>query len=389
MDESMREKEQEKFLERMSHEIRTPMNSIIGLAYLTSENVDNTKQVLENMEKINLSAHFLLSFMDDILNLSQLQSGNVALIEENVLLDNFFEKLGGELAEKARMKSVCFFMEKKGNFAQKCYFDEEKLHKALYNILENAVKFTPAEGKVDFTIEMAQETDTEVSLRMEVSDNGIGMEENFLPHVFEPFEQEDNGNTTLNGGTGLGLPIAKNIIEFMGGQIDVYSRKDKGSSVVVVIALKKVSEDILYEHGSKPEEVYDFTGKRALLVEDNEINIEITKNILLHKKLAVEVAYNGREGVAAYMGHEEGYYDVILMDIRMPVMDGLTAARQIRSAGRADSGQIPIIAMTAKVFEEDVRQSFEAGMDAHLSKPLDIQQMYHVLKCMIERNSQS
>lgn len=385
MDARHANQEKNEFLERMSHEIRTPMNSIIGLSYLTSEHVDNQKQVLENLTKINVSAHFLLSFINDILNLSQIESGNVALIQEDVELDTFFEELGKGIGSKAGNKEIQFSMEKRGDFKQKYSFDVEKFRKALFNILENAVKFTPPEGKIDFIIEKTQETETETTLRLEVRDNGIGIDEDFLPYIFDPFEQEGNRNTTLNGGTGLGLAIAKNIIEFMDGRIDAYSEKGKGATFVVTITFQKVADD--EERTRKQNKVehmdYDFTGKRALLVEDNEINIEITKNILLHKNLEVEVAMNGEEGVACYLEHEPGYYDVILMDIRMPVMDGLTATKQIRCSGRQDSLQVPIVAMTANVFEEDVRKSFEAGMDAHLSKPLDIKQMYFVLDSMI------
>ena len=181
------------------------------------------------------------------------------------------------------------------------------------------------------------------------------------------------------------MSIARNIIEFMGGKIDVYSEKGKGSTFVVTVTLQKVADyEMSLRKQSKLENLdYDFSGKRALLVEDNEVNIEITRNILKHKNLEVEVAVNGEEGVNAFLMHEPGYYDVILMDIRMPVMDGLTATKKIRNAEREDAKKIPIIAMTANVFEEDVRKSFEAGMDAHLSKPVDIKQMYFVLDGMI------
>ena len=385
MDARHANQEKNEFLERMSHEIRTPMNSIIGLSYLTSEHADNPKQVLENLTKINVSAHFLLSFINDILNLSQIESGNVALIQEDIEFDTFLEELVKAIGAKADNKDIHFNVEKRGDFRQKYTCDVEKFRKALFNILENAVKFTPTEGKIDFIIEKTQESETETALRIEIRDNGIGIEEDFLPYIFDPCEQEGNRNTTLNGGTGLGLAIARNIIEFMDGRIDAYSEKGKGATFVVTITLQKVAEDEeSARKKNKSEHMdYDFSGKRALLVEDNEINIEITKNILLHKNLAVEVAMNGEEGVACYLAHEPGYYDGILMDIRMPVMDGLTATKQIRCSGRMDSLQIPIVAMTANVFEEDVRKSFEAGMDAHLSKPLDIKQMYFVLDSML------
>lgn len=373
------------FLERMSHEIRTPMNSIIGLSYLTREQADNEKQVLENLDKIDMSAHFLRSFMDDILNLSKIESGNVAQSRSDTDFDLFLEEVGSGAAKAAESKQIHFFMEKRGEFNRKYYFDAEKLGKALGNILENAVKYTQSEGKVDFIIERVYETDLDVTIRFEVRDTGVGIDEGFMLFMYEPFEQEGKSNTTLAGGTGLGLAIARNIIDFMDGRIDAYSEKGKGSTFVVTVNLKKVTDyEASVRMQSKSERFdYDFTGKRALLVEDNEVNIEITKNILTHKNLEVDVAENGEQAVARFLEREPGYYDVILMDIRMPVMDGLTATRKIRSAYHADSHKIPIIAMTANVFEEDVRKSFDAGMDAHLSKPVDIRQMYLVLDNMI------
>ena len=266
-------------------------------------------------------------------------------------------------------------------------FDAEKLERALSNILENAVKYTMPDGKVDFIVEHTGDDGEDAGFRFEIRDTGVGMDEAFIPHMFEPFEQEDEGITTLNGGTGLGLPIARNIIEFMGGHIDAYSEKGKGSTFIVNVNLKRVrnSGEKLRGQGDVQAPDYDFTGKRALLVEDNEVNIEITRNILLHKNLQVDVAVNGEEGVTHFLSHEPGYYDVILMDIRMPVMDGLTATRKIRESGREDGKTVPIVAMTANVFEEDVRKSLDAGMDAHLSKPIEITQMYAVLDSMIYR----
>lgn len=385
MDARHANQEKNEFLERMSHEIRTPMNSIIGLSYLTREHVDHPKQVLENLDKINMSAHFLLSFINDILNLSQIESGNIALIQEDTYFDDFLEGLRRGTAEKAEKKKITFSMQKRGNLDQEYCFDAEKLGKALHNILDNAVKFTLPDGRVDFIVEVISEGEKDATIRFEIRDNGVGIDENFLPYVFTPFEQEGSGNTTLNGGTGLGLAIARNIIDFMDGKIDVYSEKGKGSTFVVTVALERVEdmEESIRKQNKSEALDYDFSGKRVLLVEDNEINIEITKNILTHKNFEVEVAVNGEEGVSMFLEHEPGYYDVILMDVRMPVMDGLTATRKIRESGHMDSSRIPIVAMTANAFEEDVRKSFEAGMDAHLSKPVDIKQIYSVLDSMI------
>ena len=246
---------------------------------------------------------------------------------------------------------------------------------------------------MDFIAELLQDAPGSGKFRFEVRDTGIGMSEEFLPKMFEPFEQEEEGGTTLYGGTGLGLAVSKNIIDFMGGKIDAYSVKGSGTTIVVTVELEKaeqaaeetvvesrkeVSGEAQKKSGKKD---YDFSGKRILLVEDNDINIEITRNILLHKNFEVEL--NGKECVDRYLEKALGYYDVILMDIRMPVMDGLTAAKVIRESSHGDSKTVPIIAMTANVFEEDVKKSFEAGMDAHLSKPLDIRQMYELLSQLV------
>ena len=380
MDARHANQEKNEFLEHMSHEIRTPMNSIIGLSYLIGVSVDDPKQVLENLDKINVSARFLLSFVNDILDLSQIESGNVALIEEDIDFDAFLECIEQNIAKQASDKNIAFTMEKRGSFCKEYRFDAEKLQKALLNILDNAVKFTLPEGKIEFIVEGLFDSGEKATIRFEIRDTGEGIDADFIPYMFEPFEQE----TTGNEGTGLGLAVARNIIHFMDGRIDVYSEKGKGSTFVLTVPLERVENIGENEQQSREGRTdYDFTGKRALLVEDNEINVEITKNILTHKNLEVDVAMNGEEGVAKYMEHEPGYYDVILMDIRMPVMDGLTAAKMIRQSDRSDSLRIPIVAMTANVFEEDVRKSFDAGMDAHLSKPVDIKQMYFVIDSML------
>ena len=366
------------FLERMSHEIRTPLNSIIGLSYLSRANLGDEKKVLENFDKIEMSAQFLRSCMDDILNLSLLESGRVAFHEESTDFEAFLTHIEKEFSDKAQEKKISFSVQRRGSFADQYLFDREKLNEALSAILENAVKYTQPEGSVFFIIELFTRGEQETIFRFEIRDNGIGMEQNFLPHIFDAFAQEDDRNTTLSGGTGLGLTISKNIIDFMGGKIDVYSEKGKGSAFVVTVPLKTAKEDRRRTERTTYQE-YDFSGKRVLLVEDNEINIEITRNILIHKNFMVDIAENGKAGVEQILKHEPGYYDVILMDIRMPVMDGLAATRCIRESDHSDSKTVPIVAMTANVFEEDVKKSFDAGMNAHLSKPVDIKQMYAVL----------
>lgn len=377
--------EKNNFLERMSHEIRTPMNSIVGLVYLSRTRMEDKKQILENLDKIDQSAQFLLSFVDDILNMSQVESGNTALNEEENDFAVFLEELEQVARENADKKKIHFSIAKRGNFDPFYCFDADKLRKALQNVLQNAIKFTPVEGRVEFIVELLRETDEKATFRFEIRDNGCGIDEAFMPHIFEPFERECSETATLTGGSGLGLAIARNNIEYMGGKIDAYSEKGNGATFVVTVKLKRVQDlkQSLRKQKKSRDLEYDFSGKRILLAEDNEINIEITENILTHKNFEVEVVRDGKACVEKFMEHEAGYYNAILMDIRMPVMDGLTAARQIRVSEHADHGTIPIIAMTANVFDQDVRKSLEAGMDAHLNKPVDIRQMYDLLDTVI------
>lgn len=372
--------EKNELLERISHEIRIPMNSILGLSHLASEHAGDQRLVQENLAKLDASARFLLLLFDDILNLSQLESGKTVWSGEAAWLDDFFEELCQEVAGEAKKKDVGVSVEKRGDFRVSCVFDQKKLYRAIFNILDNAVKFTQPEGCVTFVAEKLRESETEVLLRLEIRDNGKGMDDKFLPHMFEPFAQEDEGSTTLNGGSGLGLAISKCIIEGMGGQLDAYSKKGQGTTLIASFALKRermtasVKKEEVYE-----ETEYDFSGKRALLAEDNEINIEITRNLLGYKKMMLEVARNGKECVELYLRNPPDYYDIVLMDIRMPVMDGLKAAEKIRRSGREDSLKIPIVAMTANVFEADVKKSQEVGMDAYLTKPLEVGEMYRIL----------
>ena len=369
------------FLSRMSHEIRTPLNAIIGLSYLSKENEAMPDKVYENLDKIEQSAHFLLSFVNDILSLSDLESGRVALDYDSIEIRKYFKTLLLELRTKAEEKQIYFSSVIPQNMEGVYVFDEKLLSKAFRYLIDNAVKTTPSGGTISFVSDILTESEEEMRLLVTISDNGLGIDETLLPKVFEPFEQLYGDSRTLYSGSGLELAITKNIVELMNGEISVTSKKGIGTTFSIVLSLKKErrSKKRPKEQEGKMQS-FDFTGKRALIVEDSDINIEIAKNILLHKHFDVEVALNGEEAVTTFSGHEAGYYDVILMDIRMPVMDGLEATKRIRQMEeRPDGRLIPIIAMTANAFEEDVKKSLEAGMNGHLSKPIDIQKMYALL----------
>ena len=367
------------FLERMSHEIRTPLNSIIGLSYLSRANLGDEKKVLENFDKIEMSAQFLRSCMDDILNLSLLESGRVAFHEESTDFEAFLTHIEKEFSDKAQEKKISFSVQRRGSFADQYLFDREKLNEALSAILENAVKYTQPEGSVFFIIELFTRGEQETIFRFEIRDNGIGMEQNFLPHIFDAFAQEDDRNTTLSGGTGLGLTISKNIIDFMGGKIDVYSEKGKGSAFVVTVPLKTAKEDRRRTERTTYQE-YDFSGKRVLLVEDNELNSEIATEILTEYGFIVDTAENGAEALEKVSTSKPGTYDLVLMDVQMPVMNGYEATKCIRKLKDPALANISILAMTANAFDEDRKKALESGMDGFLSKPIVIKELVQALK---------
>ena len=373
------------FLSRMSHEIRTPLNAIIGLSYLSKENEAMPDKVYENLDKIEQSAHFLLSFMNDILSLSDLESGKIALDYDSIDVEEYFKKLVSELKAKAEEKKIhfrsCIPIDMNGDYV----FDAKLLSKAFLYLMENAVKTTPTGGTISFTAEKLLENEEAVKMMFVIADNGLGIDEANLSKIFEPFEQLYGDSRTLYSGSGLELAITKNIVELMQGEIKADSKKGVGTTFSIQISLKKERRS---KKRPKMQEgtysSYDFSGKRALIVEDSDINIEIAKNILKHKNFEVEVALNGEEAIKSFVESEAGYYDVILMDIRMPVMDGLEATRCIRTLKeRPDGKYIPIVAMTANAFEEDVKKSLEAGMNGHLNKPIDILKMYALLDQLI------
>lgn len=373
------------FLNRMSHEIRTPLNAIIGLSYLSKENETMPAKVYENLDKIEQSAHFLLSFVNDILSLSDLETGKIALEWDAVENEAFLAELKERIKKLTDAKQIHFTFSVLNEMEKYYVFDSKKLRKALMHVVESAVKSTPTGGTIAVEAEVLSQDVESAMLQFTVSDNGLGIEEALLPVVFEPFEHIYGESRTLYNGSGLELAITKSIVDLMNGNIHVQSKKGEGTTFTLTVSVKQERRSKLRpkETGSKNVS-YDFTGKRALVVEDSDINIEIAKNILVHKNFEVEVALNGEEALNAFEGHEAGYYDVILMDIRMPVMDGLEATKAIRGmASRPDGRSIPIVAMTANAFEEDVKKSLEAGMNGHLSKPIDIKKMYALLDMLL------
>lgn len=507
------------FLSNMSHEIRTPMNAIIGLDSIAMNDPETPEKTRGYLEKIGASAEHLLNLINDILDMSRIESGRLVLKKEEFSFQKLLEAINTMFSSQCADKGLEYQCHIKGQVADYYIGDNMKLRQVLINILGNAVKFTPEGGQVEFGVERTAQFEDQSTLQFTIRDNGIGMSEEFLPHIFDTFAQEDSSTTNKYGSSGLGMAITKNIVELMNGNIQVESKKGEGSTFVVTVTLmdsdRKNAEEteeirpqdmsvlivdddpIACEHAqlvlgkagisseiaasgteaiemvrlrharrdpynlilvdwqmpemdgveatrqirsivghdsaiiiltayrwddileealeagvdsflAKPlfattvieefKEAFkkknvditvlknkaELKGRRILLAEDVEINAEIMTMILTSKEIESELAVNGRIAVDMFAEHEPGYYDAILMDMRMPEMDGLEATRTIRAMDREDAKKIPIIALTANAFDEDVQRSLQAGLNAHLSKPVQPEALFETLESLIE-----
>ena len=505
------------FLSNMSHEIRTPMNAIIGLNNIAMNDPTASEKVKEYLDRIGDSAQHLLGIINDILDMSRIESGRMIIKHEEFSFARALEQVNSIISTQCRDKGLVYDCRIDGHMDDYYIGDVMKLRQVMINILGNAVKFTPEGGKVSFTIGEGARYDGKVTLRFTVSDTGIGISSEFLPHIFDPFSQEDSSSTSRYGSTGLGLPITKSIVELMNGQIDVKSEKGKGTTFTVMVTLgesgRKAGESggdgmdphqmsvlvidddrVALEHAEivlgkvgircetaesgwegldkvrirhargddydlilidwrmpemdgiettrriraiagektpiiiltsfnwdeiadeakeagvdtfvpKPlfagsvldefreayrrkhealkENTVNLSGRRVLLAEDVPVNAEIMTMVLSMRGIDAELAGNGKIATEMFAGHDPGYYDAILMDMRMPEMDGLEATRIIRAMDRADAKSIPIIALTANAFDEDVQRSMQAGLNAHLSKPVEPDTLFEILESLI------
>ena len=505
------------FLSNMSHEIRTPMNAIIGLDRIALNDPGISETTREHLEKIGLSAQHLLSIINDILDMSRIESGRMTVKNEEFSFAKLLAQVNTIISGQCRDKGIDYECHVKGAVDDYYIGDEMKLRQVMINILGNAVKFTPEGGSVTFVVETIARFNGRSTLRFAISDTGIGMSQDFLPRLFDAFSQEDSSRTNRYGSTGLGMAITKSIIELMNGTISVESEKHKGTTFMVTVTLidcdrKSIDEDendmlphelcvlvidddpIACEHAqlvlgqvgvncekalsgaeglqmakvrharrdpydlilvdwrmpdmdgvettrqiraavgsetpviiltsynwddiadeaksagvdtfvAKPlfaekvldefraafrkknaklvRETADLKGRRILLAEDVSVNAEIMIMVLSMREMEVDHAENGRIAVEKFEEHEEGYYDAILMDMRMPEMDGLEATRRIRAMSRADAKSIPIIALTANAFDEDVQHSMQAGLNAHLSKPVEPDVLFETLEGLL------
>ena len=367
------------FLSSMSHEIRTPLNAIIGLDNIALRDPDISGTTRTELEKIGSSARHLLSLINDILDMSRIESGRMELKQEAFPFQDLLRQTSIIIHGQCDEKGLSFVCNKSG-FPDEYYIgDELRLKQVLINILGNAVKFTAAPGTVTFNVEHEDDINDICTLRFSITDTGIGMDKAFLPKLFEAFSQEDAVTTNRYGGSGLGMAITKNMVDLMNGRIEVESEKGYGSTFTVHIPLRKADNTQFMRNKECSRKDFSLSGLCILIGEDMEMNAEILTDLLEIEGVSVEWAQNGQMAVDLFNQSEEGHFDAILMDMRMPVMDGPTAARTIRLLDRPDATTIPIIALTANAFEEDVKICLQTGMNAHLSKPVDIDQLIELL----------
>jgi signal transduction histidine kinase/CheY-like chemotaxis protein len=391
------------FLANMSHEIRTPMNAIIGMTRIAKES-DEPVRIRRCLEKIESASHHLLGIINDILDMSKIDSGKFTLSYSDFTVESILAQVSSVINFKIDEKRLRFAIKVDDDVPEAILCDKQRLAQVITNLLSNAVKFTPAGGGVCLRVHKGAARDDDCVLRFEVMDTGIGIEPDRQNLLFEPFEQADGSISRRFGGTGLGLSISKDIVEMMGGRIWVESELGKGSNFQFTIRVKLGEAKRRKGHDadrtdersdassaksdfSRPGEGRDetagiFAGRRALLAEDIEINREIVSALLENTGVKIDDAENGLVAVDMFKANPERY-DVILMDINMPELDGYGATREIRASGRPRADTVPIIAMTANVFKYDIDNCLAAGMNDHVGKPIDVDELIAKLKAIL------
>ncbi|MDY5881895.1 MAG: ATP-binding protein [Roseburia sp.] len=369
------------FISRISHDMRTPLNGILGMTSFLKETIQEG-QAARDIQQLEASSQYLLSLINDTLDISRIENGKLEL--HPVVCDGkrVLEEVLRLLRPSIEAKHIQFEVRIEEIPFTVLYVDIARVEQIIVNIVGNAVKFTPEHGKIEFVMKRISEENGVAVDRIMIRDTGIGMSKDFLPHIFEAFSQEEHRKAKTSEGTGLGMPITKNLVDLMGGSIEVESEIGKGSCFMITLPIKIASEEQVArwkEESQKKEEEDVLINKRILVCEDHPLNREIVTRLLIHKKMRVEVAENGKVGEKMFEHAPLHYYDAILMDIQMPVMDGMEATRAIRALHRPDAKTVPIIAMTGNSFDEDVKKSFEAGMNAHLSKPIDAKKLVSTL----------
>lgn len=374
------------FLQNMSHDIRTPLNAIIGYAELARKNKADASRLDNYLDQIRAAGEQLLAIVNESLEVTRMESGKVTLVENIVMLGDLLAELERTIRPQVEVKAIQFTIDRSQVQHGMMYMDFLRMKELLFQLLDNAVKYTEPGGSVTLTV---VEEDMKLThygrFRFIVEDNGRGISQEFQKDLFQPFKRERN--TTKSGvpGTGLGLSVVKSLVELMEGSIAVESEEGKGSQFTVKLMFKLPEELPAQDQTQTLRERIDLKGKRILLVEDNEINREIAQELLGDEGYIVETANDGSVAVEMVKNAEPKYYDLILMDIQMPVMDGHRATRAIRSLENRELACIPIIALSANAFAEDYKRSIEAGMDAHVPKPIRIEELQETIRSVLER----
>ena len=380
------------FLSNMSHDIRTPMNAIIGFATLALDDIRDGKKVEDYLSKILSSSKHLLGLINDILDMSRIESGKVVLEEQETDLVTTLQELQSIMEGQAKERKLKLHVDYSNLRDRHVFCDKTRLNQVMFNLLANAVKFTSEGGSIWLTmsqLEPTYEVEDRAIYEIRVKDTGIGIDKKFIKHIFEPFERERTSTVSKIQGTGLGMAITKNIVDMMGGTIEVESQKGVGTEFIIRLELRLQAEArVANEDGTKQqghaEGVAEFAGKRLLLAEDNELNREIACMLLSKYGFVIDTAENGQEAVDLVAASAPDHYDLVLMDIQMPVMDGHEATRRIRNLEDKELAKVPVVAMTANAFDEDRKAAKECGMNGFISKPINMQEVVQALRMCLQ-----
>lgn len=370
----------------MSHDIRTPMNAIIGMTVIANTHIDDKEKVADCLSKISFSGNYLLSLINDVLDMSKIESGKFKLTDDNVNLSSMLDSLMEVIKPSAKEKQHTIILNKHDIIHENVIGDSLRMQQMFMNIVSNSIKYTNNGGQISIDVTEKPVGNKNIGCYEFVfKDNGIGMSEEFLKNIFEPFERAEDERVSQQQGTGLGMAITYNLVKMMNGDIHVKSKEGVGTEFDVTLFLKFGNSSSYLQPASADGGISelqnsDFSGKRILLVDDNELNCEIAEELLEMTGIIVETAADGQDALTKFTASEPGYYDLIFMDIQMPVMNGYAAASAIRALDRPDAKSVPIIAMTADAFAEDVKKAHNAGMNEHIAKPLDIARLITVLK---------
>ena len=358
------------FLANISHEIRTPLNAIIGMTQISKKN-DRLGDLSKEIRQIEMSSKHLLSLINDILDISKIEEGKLSLVNEPFNLETVIGNIFESLKQAAESKHQNLGVKCDGLASYQFIGDSMRLSQVLINLLSNAIKFTPDGGNIDITVEELDRSPEKALLKFSVLDTGMGLSPEFMLKMFSPFEQADSSISRKFGGTGLGLAISRRLVELMGGRLQAESQVGQGANFYFSVRFNVNQNFTAQKNAEQPSDTPNFSDKIALVVDDIEINREIIFSMLSPTGIFIESAQNGEEALNLVKKSAEGYYDLILMDVQMPVMDGYTSTKLIRSLDRSDVKNITILALTANAFKEDAEQALNSGMNGHLSKPVD------------------